>query len=81
MVNPLPNKEMMKYASLWRKFKKREFTHSQAQQVLKEKDRHRVTVFFYDLKKNGWLKDSIDKKDKRKRLYRLISPEEAIKNM
>lgn len=81
MVAPLPKKEMRKYASLWRIYRDKIFTHQQAQEILKEKDRHRVTIFFYNLKKGGWMEYMIDKKDKRRRLYKLINPEDAIKKM
>ncbi len=81
MVEPLPKWEMKKYASLWNKFKDKTFTNQEALAVLKEKDPHLLSVFFYDLKKYGWIEINRDKIDKRKKVYNLKSPEEAIKEI
>lgn len=38
-------------------------------------------VFFSDLKKAGWLEVNLNSDDTRKRVYKLKSPEEAIREM
>lgn len=81
MIEPLPKWEMKKYASLWNSFGKKQFSNQEAQAVLKEKDTHLLSVLFYDLKKLGWVKISRDKKDQRKKIYKLKEPNQAIKEM
>lgn len=81
MVEPLPKWEMKKYACLWKAFRKNEFTNEQALKILKEKDFHILSVFFYDLKKTGWIEIKRNKKDKRKKIYKLKEPNQAVKEM
>jgi len=40
-----------------------------------------VSIILSDLKKAGWLKVRLDPSESRKRLYKLISPEEALKEI
>ena len=81
MAEPLPRWIMKRYSILWNKFKNKEFTHKQATEALKEKDERIVSLFLSDLKKYGWLEVRLDPNDSRIRLYKLKSPEEAVKEM
>ena len=77
MTKPLPKWIMRKYATLWRKFRDKEFEHSQAEEILKEN----TSVIISFLKKNDWLSIRLNPEDSRKRLYILKSPEKAIGDM
>jgi len=79
MTQPLPKWIQKRYAILWNKFKDKEFTFEQAEKVLK--DKAGINVFFSDLRKSGWITVSLSEKDTRKRIYKLKSPEDAIKEM
>ncbi len=81
MTNHIPRWELLKYAILWKKFGTKEFTNEQAITVLKEKDRHILSVFFSDLNKAGWVRIDRDKNDKRKKIYVLKEPNTAIKEL
>ncbi len=81
MAEPLPRWIMKRYSILWSKFKEKEFTHKQAADILKEKDGRVVSLFLSDLKKYGWLKVRLDPNDSRIRLYKLKSPEKAVKEI
>ena len=78
--SPLPKWLMKRYAILWQKFREREFQHSEACRVLQD-DREFVSLILSDLKKAQWLEVRINPQDSRKRVYRLISPEEAVRGM
>jgi len=45
------------------------------------KDKSGINVFFPDLRKAGWLEVGLSSKDTRKRVYKLKSPNDAIKEM
>ncbi len=81
MTKPLPKWEMLMYAALWNRFKKKDFTNKDAQEVLKVKDSHLISVLFYELKKQEWITISRDKNDQRKKIYKLKEPNEAVKEM
>ena len=81
MIKPLPKWEMKKYAHLWNNFKEKEFTNEQALNVLKEKDSHILSVFFYDLKKAGWIDIKRGSKDKRKKIYKLKEPNKVVEEL
>ena len=81
MIEPLPKWEMKKYAYLWKSFQNKEFTNEQALKVLKEKNPHLMSVLFYDLKNMGWLFVERDKRDQRKKIYKVKEPNEAVKEM
>lgn len=81
MTEALPKWEMQKYARLWKTFGKKEFTNSQALRILREKDPHLLSVLFYDLKNTGWLIIERNKKDRRKKIYKMKEPNEAVKEM
>ena len=78
-VKPLPKWVMYRYSTLWTRFKNKEFSHQQAIKSLKETNL--VSVIISELKKSGWLTLTLDPKDSRKRLYKLKSPEEAVKEL
>lgn len=81
MTKTLPAWEMKCYSNLWKKFKDREFTNLEAQKELEVDDPHKVSVLFYNLKKKGWIDIKRSEKDKRKKIYRLISPEKAVEEL
>lgn len=78
MTKPLPAWEMKSYSILWKKFKDKEFTNKEAQKELEIDDSHKVSVLFYNLKRKGWIDIKRTEKDQRKKVYRLISPENAV---
>lgn len=80
MTTPLPKWIQTRYALLWNRFKEKDFSHEDATKLIKEK-KEVVSVFLSDLKKAGWLKIDLDPIDSRKRIYRLKSPEKALKEM
>jgi hypothetical protein len=81
MAELLPKWEMRRYITLWNKLKDKEFANKKAKELLKEEDDHLLSVFFYDLKKAGWIIVNRDEKDKRKKIYKLKSPEEIFKEV
>ena len=80
MTQPLPKWEMKHYSTLWKKHKKKEFNYDDVCKLLKEK-KEVISVFLSDLKKSGWLSVNLNPKDSRKRIYKLKSPEDAVKEM
>jgi len=40
-----------------------------------------ISIILSDLKKAGWLEVRLDPNDSRKRLYKLIGPEDALKEI
>lgn len=81
MTHPLPKWEMKKYAVLWNRFKNASFTNKDAQDLLKEKKPHLLSVLFYDLNRMGWIKIKRDQEDQRKKVYMLKEPNQAVKEM
>lgn len=79
MTDPLPKWIMQRYSKLWNKFKNKEFDYDQASKAL-NKDKM-MSVILSDLKKAGWVEIKLHPKDSRKRIYKLKSPEDAIKEM
>ncbi len=80
MVEPLPKWLMQRYSLLWVKFKDKEFNHEQATQTLPD-DERMVSVILSEMRKVGWLEMRLDPEDARKRLYKLKSPEEVVKEI
>ena len=78
MTKTLPAWEMKCYSTLWKKFKDREFTNIESQKELEVDDPHKVSVLFYNLKRKGWIVIKRSDEDKRKKVYKLISPENAV---
>jgi len=79
MSKPLPKWIMKKYSVLWAKFRDKEFNHSTAFEELNEDSM--TSIALSELRKNGWLDIQLDPLDARKRLYRLKSPEAAVREM
>jgi len=79
-VKPLPKWLMRKYAVLWKEFGEDDFTCEDARKLIGDKEEV-FNVVISDMKKSGYIKVSIDSEDKRKRLYRIISPDNMIKNL
>ena len=71
---------MQRYSLLWVKFKDKEFNHEQATKTLPD-DERMVSVILSEIRKAGWLEMRLDPEDARKRLYRLKSPEEVVKEI
>ncbi len=78
MTKTLPAWEMKCYSILWKKFKDKQFTNLEAQKELELDDSHKVSVLFYNLKRKGWIEIKRSEEDKRKKVYKLVSPERAI---
>jgi len=79
MTQPLPKWIQTRYATLWNKFKDKEFTFEQAGKAIK--NNKGINVFFSDLRKSGWIEVSLDTEDSRKRVYKLVNPEKAIEQL
>ena len=78
MTKTLPAWEMKCYSILWKRFKDAEFTNIEAQKELEISDPHKVSVLFYNLKRKGWIVIKRSEEDKRKKVYKLVSPENAV---
>ena len=79
MTKPLPKWIMYRYSVLWNKFGDKEFSHNDAFKTL-NKDKM-VSITLSELRQNGWLEMKLDPNDARKRVYKLKSPDQAIKEM
>lgn len=80
MVHPLPKWLQLRYASLWREFGNDEFTFEEARKLLEDSE-ETLNVVISEMKKAGYVGVSVDSKDGRKRLYKLISPDEMVENL
>jgi len=80
MVEPLPKWLMQRYSLLWVKFKDKEFNHEQATKTLPD-DERMVSGILSEMRKAGWLEMRLDPEDARRRLYKLKSPEEVVKEI
>ena len=78
MISPLPKWIMKHYSKLWAKFKDKQFSHQQAEDLLNVTN---TSIVLSRLKKFGWLELTLDPEDSRKRLYKLKDPAEAVKEM
>lgn len=79
MVEPLPKWIMQRYSALWNKFKDKEFNHEEAFKTL-NKDKM-LSIVLSELRQAGWLEMKLSPEDARKRIYKLKSPEQAVKEM
>ena len=70
---------MQRYSALWNKFRDKEFNHEDAFKTL-NKDKM-VSITLSELRQAGWLEMRLDPNDARKRIYKIKSPEEAVKEM
>lgn len=85
MSEAIPKWVIQRYSALYRKFKTKKFTREEARKTLDEfgvDSQEKITnTFFSELKKNGWVEIQRDKKDERKKIFKLIHPEKAILNL
>ncbi len=86
----LPRWVKTKYEILWNKFADGEFTQDDVAKVLQEKTSEKqhmqgIPVLIAELRKAGWLEESFDPKDSRRRIYKLKSSaqvsDETIENL
>ncbi|MEN4007292.1 MAG: class I SAM-dependent DNA methyltransferase [Methanobacterium sp.] len=71
-----------RYSTLWSKFKDSNFRVREAEEVLKREkgsQKEEVLVVLSDLRKAGWVKVEMDPEDARKKIYKLKSREEILK--
>jgi len=86
MTKAIPKWVMQRYSVLYKKFRcGQTFTREDATKVIKEsglKPEEKLTnTFFSELSERGWVKAERDKKDKRKKIFKLMNPIEAILNL
>jgi len=81
MTEPLPAWEMKRYSILWRTFGKNEFSNEEAVKALKLRNAHQVSILFYDLRRKGWIRSRRDHQDRRRKIYCIKEPNEAIRSM
>jgi len=85
MVEAIPKWVIQRYSALYQKFKMKQFTREEARETLKEfsidNEEKLTNTFFSDLHKKGWVEVEKDKKDARRKLFKLVSPEKAILNL
>lgn len=79
MTQPLPKWIMKRYSQLWNKFRDAEFSHNDASETLNKANT--VSVLLSVLRWAGWLETKLDPKDGRRRIYKLKSPEQAVREM
>ncbi|MBI4154732.1 hypothetical protein HY498_01460 [Candidatus Woesearchaeota archaeon] len=80
-TNPLPKWIMKKYALLWQKLQDKEFTYKDVVDLFKDENINVIRTMISQLRKNGWLTFIPDQNDSRKRIYKLKSPEQAVKEI
>ncbi len=78
MIGLPPSWAFKIYSKLWNKFKDNKFSNKQAQKIIGDNNLNQALS---RLKKEGWLRISLDPKDSRKSLYVLKDPEETIKEV
>lgn len=81
MADAIPRWLMERYAMLLRKHKDNEFTFQEAMETIKEDDKIYMSMVLSELRKAGWLTIKINPDDARKRIYKLILPQEAIEKI
>ena len=79
MTKPLAKWIQIRYAVLWNYFHDKPFTFEELENSLKGMSA--INMFLSDLRKAGWIEVKLNSKDTRKRVYRLKSPEEGIKEL
>jgi hypothetical protein len=80
-TRPIPKWIMKRYALLWSKFKSKEFTYFEVSKLFNKDSNNLRRALISQLRINGWLEVKLNSKDSRKRVFKLKSPEEAIKEM
>lgn len=78
MAKAIPKWVQERYSILWKKFKDKEITYENIEKTLSIDDKNTISVFINELKKAGWIDVQLDKQDSRKRVYSLLSPNEAM---
>lgn len=85
MTKAIPKWLMIRYAALYRELDGKKFDRVEAITILTKynlnKDEKLTNMFFSDLAKLGWMDSERDQEDKRKKVYKLIKPEKAIKEL
>jgi type I restriction enzyme M protein len=67
-----------RYSTLWRTFEKKPFTRLEAANALKD-DEKSINVVLSELRKTGWLEVQTDPTDARKKLYKLKSTRDILR--
>jgi hypothetical protein len=80
-VKPLPKWAMKKYSMLWTRFQNNEFEYSEATDFLKEKNPNFVSVLLINPQKNGWARIKPGYANRKKRIYLLKRPSEAVEGI
>jgi len=80
MIMPLSSSLMVKYSIIWSKTKGGEFTYGDVRKAIKGKDAN-INNVLSSMRKRGWLLTELDPHDSRRRIYRLKSPNEAVKEI
>jgi hypothetical protein len=86
MTTAIPKWIMQRYSALYRDFKcKESFTRQQAGKIFEKyglkNDEKLTNTFFSELAERGWVRVERDKEDKRKKIFKLVNPMEAILNL
>jgi type I restriction enzyme M protein len=79
----IPKWLQIRYSVLWEHFRESPFRFEQASELLVNKNKDdwaQIPVILSELKKSGWLNVESDPNDLRKKIYRLVSREKAIRN-
>ena len=78
MANTLRKWVMERYSLLWNRHGDKPLTYKEVQDTLAIDDKNTISVFLSELRKAGWVDIELDKKDSRKRIYILKSPNKVI---
>ena len=81
MTEPMPKWLTERYAILWNKMNEKKFEFKDAKKVLKEDNDKRLSVILSDFRKKGWLEVELHPDTSKKRLYKLKSPNIAMKEI
>ena len=81
MSTLLPDWLMNNYLKLFRELKTDEFVYLEISEILKEKDLRKVGLIISLLKRKGWATVKSQKKDKRKKIYKLRSYRTVIEEI
>jgi len=82
MTHTLPRWIQRRYAVLYQEYHQDTFTFEDAKETIDVKSGSNVlSVFLCDLFRYGWLEIELDKRDRRKRVYQLKSPNQAFEEI
>ncbi len=79
MSKPLPRWIMQRYSRLWNKLNAKEFSYNDALSALNKDGM--TSIALSELRRKGWMEIKLNPGDARKRIYKLKSPEQAVKEM